>query len=115
MSEIILTNEADFLLCNIYKSYLERRKSGMFREDAVVFGDVETVQADCAQTWPTNDIEDGIRELSRADFVACLWADNTFWNGYLTTNAIVYMENRFENNLDKLLQRITSIKSLLLK
>lgn len=115
MAEVTLTNEADYLLCSIYKGYLEKRKSGVFREDAVIFGNAETVQEDYAQLWPVNDIEDAVRELSRANLVACMWADNTFWRGCLTTGAIVYMENRFQNNLDKLLQRITVVKSLLLK
>ena len=113
MADVTLTNEADYLLCRIYKGYLEQRKSGVFRENAVIFGDAEAVQENYAQLWPVNDIEDAIRELARADFIACLWADNTFWHGHLTTKAIVYMENRFSNNLAKLAQRINAVKSLL--
>lgn len=110
-----MTNDADYLLCCIYKGYVEQRKAGAFREDAMMFGDAEAIQEDYAQLWPIDDIEDAIRELSRANLVDCLWADDTFVFGCLTTNGLILMENRFKNNLGKLLHQISVVKSLLTK
>ena len=110
-----MTKEADYLLCALYKGYLEKRKAEKFRENAAAFGEAEEVQAEFAQTWPVNDIEDAVRELSRAKLVSCVWANNTFSEGVLTSEAIIYMENRFDNKLNRLLQRITAIRSSLLK
>lgn len=113
MEDVKLTNEADFLLCGLYKEYLERRKADMFREEAVIFGSAENLQQEIVQDWPIQDIEDVVRELSRAEIVTCLWADNTFWHASLTTNGIIYMETRFGRKIDKVLSRLNALKSLL--
>lgn len=36
--DIVLTKESDFLLCCLYKEYLQRRKNGSLRKDAIKFG-----------------------------------------------------------------------------
>lgn len=93
---------------------MQRRKNGSLRKDAIKFGNAAEIQSDYTQMWPEDDIEDVVRELSRKNMLLCRWGDNTFKWVLLTDAAIIHMENRFGNNLDRLLQRITDIKSALL-
>ena len=113
MEQVKLTNEADYLLCSLYNGFLEKRKAGVFREKAVIFGNAENIQENFAQSWPVNDIEDAIRELSRADMVECFWADNTFMTCKLTADGIIYMEARFGQKMETVLSRLASLKALL--
>lgn len=115
MQDILLTNEADFMLCTLYNAYLEKRKADMPRQKAVRFKNPDSIQEEFLPQWSTDDIIDIAWELSRNNLVSCRKGDAGFTLLMLTTDAIVYMENRFENNMDKLLQRIAAIKSILLR
>ena len=108
-----LTNEADFLLCCVYKAYLEQRRQDVFRQNAVRFGPPESLQETIVPGWPVEDIEDVMRELNRKSMTVCRWGDNTFSWGMITTDGIIYMEDRFGRKMDKLLERISALKELL--
>lgn len=108
-----LTNEADFLLCSIYKNYLDQRIHDVFRKDAVRFGSPEYLQETVVPGWAVEDIEEVMRELNKSSMTVCRWGDNTFSWGLLTTDGIIYMENRFGRKMDKVLNRLSSLKELL--
>lgn len=111
--EIKLTNDAEYLLCELYSAYKMRRKNGVSSFDAKLFGDPEVLQEELCPTWPTGDIEEAARELSRAGLVKCLFANDTFSCLALDSSGVALMEHHFADKLDKLASRISTLRSIL--
>lgn len=112
--DVILTQDAEYLLCELYSAYVASRKNGEASETARFFGSSERIQADYIQTWPTHDIDDAARALERKGMLIAQFADNALNESYLSDDGIAYMEQRFGNKLDKLLQRIATLRTALL-
>lgn len=112
-TEIRLTDDADYLLCVLYDAYRSRRKNGESSFDSRLFGGSECIQEDYIQQWPTDDIDDAAGELAESELVSCLFADNTLVELALERKGIAFMEHRFGDKLDKLTQRIASLRSIL--
>ena len=106
---ISLTNEADWMLCEVYAEYIARRKRGIAKRQAVNFLKIDDLQ-DLLPTWSSDDILSVISELSRAGLVKAFLRSGFI----LGDKAIIYMENRFKNNLSSVLDNITKLKSILL-
>lgn len=109
-----LTKDADALICVIYKTYLQRRKSGNSKEQAKFLGGAAQVQAEIIPKWSLPDVEDTLWELHRAGLLSCFGADNTVYDAILSDVGIIYMENRFKNGLKEVLDYLEQIKSILL-
>lgn len=114
MSDILLTNDADFLLCTLYDAYRQRRRNGASIRDARLFGGSETIQQEFAPTWPTDDIDEAAWALARKGLVETSDADDTIWAVILCDDGIAYMEQRFGDKLDKLLDRIAKLRSIII-
>ena len=112
--ETRLTDDADFLLCILYDAYKQRRKNGESAFDARIFGDPESIQESYCQTWPTDDIVDAAFELSQAGLVTYLPCDDSFDTLVLERSGTSMMEHRFGDKMDKLLSRISELRSILL-
>lgn len=94
-----LTKDSDKLICILYKSYLESRKAGESKSIARSFGSSHDIHINLCPDWSFNDVDDTCRELSRAGYLNCLWADNIAYEVYLSDDGIIFMENRFKNRL----------------
>ncbi len=88
-----LTKDADKLICSMYKSYLEKRKSGMDKIRARHFEATEINSFKLCSKWSIPDIKATTAEISRSGF-----GDMYYDGGFLANdNFIIYMENRFKN------------------
>lgn len=105
-----LTKDAEKLICLLYKSYLQKRKSGIPKSEATCFGSSHNIHEQLCPELIFEDVDDTCRELSRADLLNCSWADNTAYHVTLSDNAIIYMENRFKNGLAEVLEFVEKIK-----
>lgn len=114
MSEIELTKDSDALICAIYKEYLQRRKSGVPKGDAKSFYGAEKIQKEIVPNWQLADVEETCWELNRKGFLSCRSSNNTIYQAVLQDEAIIYMENRFQNGLSEVLNYLEKIKSILL-
>ena len=112
--DIMLTQDAEYLLCELYSAYVASRKNGESSETARFFGSSERIQGDYIQHWSTHDIDDAARTLVREGMLIAQFADNELNESYLADDGIAYMEQRFGNKLDKLLQRIATLRAILL-
>lgn len=101
--EINLSRDADKLLCVLYKSFLEKRKSGLSKSDAKSFGSSHDIHEELLATWIFEDVDDTCRELSQNGFLDCFWADDIAYHVWLSDQAVVYMENRFKNGLSEVI------------
>lgn len=109
-----LTKDAEYLLCAIYKAYKEGRKSGKSKFDAKMIGSSKLIHSTLMSEWSFEDVDETCRELSRADYADCQYADNVTWHLALTDKAIIYMENRFVNGLTGVLEYMAKIKQAIL-
>ena len=114
MSTPSLTKDADALICAIYKTYLQRRKSGNSKGQAKALGGAAQVQAGIVPKWPLPDVEDTLLELDCVGLLSCFGADDTVYDATLSDTGIIYMENRFKNGLKEVLDYLEQIKSILL-
>ena len=112
MNDVAISNEADFLLCILYREFLDRRKNEQSRDDAAAFGSCEVIQSEILPEWPTHDIDAALWELHRKGLVDAYPGDNMAMAAILQPDGIVYMENRFKNKLQELIQITNSGKSL---
>lgn len=90
-----LTKDADKLVCSMYKSYLEKRKSGVSKTNAVHFEPDEVAEYKLCSDWTLTDIKSVVSELQNAGL------GTKYINGGFKANEqfIVYMENRFKNSI----------------
>lgn len=112
--DIELTKDAEYLLCLMYKAYIEKRKNKVIKEDAKYTGSALNIHNKLIPEWVEEDVAETCRELDRAGFLKCLYADNTVCDSALTDKAIIYMENRFINGLTSVLEYMGKIKSAVL-
>ena len=113
MAEIQLTKDADALICVLYKNYLEKRKSGVSKRTAGYFGSSREIHANLMCKWSFDDVDDTIRELSRAGLLRCLFADSIAYEVSISDNGVIYMENRFKDGLASLFNYIEKLRSLI--
>ena len=98
MSDIQLSKDADYLICLIYKHYLELRDNGISKSDAKILGNSQEVNQNIIPEWSLEDTDDTCRELIKNDLLDNrIYMDNYCGYMNLSDNGIVYMENRFKN------------------
>ena len=93
-----LTRDADKLICSIYKTYLERRKSGETKINATHFESDFYKSDKILSSWMENDVTSTLNELKRAGFVKLFIRGNF----QIMDDAIIYMENRIKNGLSEI-------------
>ena len=100
MSEIKLSKDADYLICLIYKNYLEQRNNGVSKSEAKILGDSRNVNENIVPKWSFDDTDDTCRELIKKKFIDNrIYMDNYCGYMNLSDDGIIYMENRFKNGI----------------
>ena len=92
-----LTKDQDFLICQIYKMYLQSVKSGNSKVDSKRFSSDFYLKSDKLAKWNKQDLMMTLRELGVKNLVH-IYVGGSF---YITDEGIYYMENRFKNGLDE--------------
>ncbi|NLR08697.1 MULTISPECIES: hypothetical protein [Lactobacillaceae] len=109
----LLTNDAKYLLLNLYKEYIGRRNHGMIKVNARDFGSSDNIQESLMPEWNQDDVADTILELSRMNFVKTVSASNFVHDARLTTIAIARMEHRYQDKVNNVVEAIAKVKSLI--
>ena len=92
MESVRLTKSAEYLLCVLYDSYLQRVKNGESSSRAKSFGGSGQIKDNFIKSWS-------------------VFADNSVWNCSLSSDGISYMEHRFGDKFDQLMDRIAALRS----
>lgn len=100
-----MAKDTDTILCFIYKTYLERIKSGISKTQSNEFDDNIFASDKNLSSWNAEDIENCLIELHRQKLIT----RNIIGEFSLTTDALLQMENRFQNNLEKVLDILIKI------
>lgn len=93
-----LTRDSDKMLCCLYKEYLGRRKLGNSKRNSRRFTKEYCSNDFILSSWCRSDISDSIMELGQKKYLK-VYIGGDF---ELTDSAIIYMENRFKNNIVEL-------------
>lgn len=95
MFDVVLSKDAEKVICIIYKDYLERRKNGEPKRNAQCYTSISDLSARLFPKLNELDLQDTINELAR-----CFNFKRYTAGGFvLSDDAIIYMENRFKNGL----------------
>lgn len=109
--DVELTKDAEYLLCSLYKTYVQKLKDGISKSNAKNSGSSATIQQNIFPKWSIEDVDETCRELNRAGMLDCMYADNTVYISTLSDKGIIYMEKRFANNIDNVLEYLSKIKA----
>lgn len=111
MSEIKLSKDADTLICLIYKYYLELHDNGISKSQAKTFNNLQNIQS-LIPEWSLEDIFDTCLELSDNGLLdkRKKYIDEDYDSFSLSNLGIYYMENRFSNRVEKLIDYISKLK-----
>lgn len=101
--DVTLTKDGSKFLATLYKEYLERRKAGIDKARAKFFGGSDDIQKKLFPRERLEDIDETIRELSRARMVDADFYDDTVYRCALSDLSIAYMESKFKNGLKDVL------------
>lgn len=100
---IAITNDADKMICCLYKEYLSRRKHGVSKLNARRFQDEYFGSDNILSKWLSSDISDTLLELGQKKYLKVfIGGDFEFQD-----EAIIYMESRFKNGLIEITDFIT--------
>ena len=98
---IRLTRDADYMVCSLYKEYLSRVKNGSSKSKAKCF-----IKSEINSLVPkvnSDDVGDLAEELKSKGLLSKDILDNVEF----TSDGIIYMENRFLNKADKVLEYLS--------
>lgn len=111
MSNIQISKDADYLICLIYKYYLELHDNGISKSEAKNINTINKIHS-LVPKWSLEDTYDTCLELSNNNLLIekVPFIDETYSYFSLSDNGIIYMENRFKNKIDKLIDHISKLK-----
>lgn len=107
-----LSKDAQELLSVIYKEYLDRINNGISKSKAKILGSGEELHQNFFENWLYDDFIDTMRSLANSGYISNKWASNKIFRSILLDKSIVTMEARFGNDLDKVINFISKIKSI---
>lgn len=103
---VMISKDADKLLCEIYAVYQNRRDNGESKKSAMEFLD-ESIWPN--YDWNSEDSHTYMLDLKHAGLLK-----RFIYGGMaLTDNAIIYMENRFKNGLKDTVKALLEVGSTL--
>lgn len=100
MNEIVLSRDADKMICTLYRDYLERRKNGRPKREARQFEEIIYWGAKKMPKVHPLDLEETFKELNRT------FHFKTYINGNFELNddCVIYMEGRFKKGLKEVIE-----------
>ena len=107
-----ISNECDALLCVLYREYRTRRAHGVPISQASYFRDDSSIRENFMPLWPVDDVADVCWRLVNHGLLFATLGDDKANNVTLTEDGIIYMENRFDAQLEKVLARLVQLASL---
>ena len=110
--DIVLTNEANFVLHHFYKIYKDRLDDGYSEKMARYFYDDEQVHHDYFLGFNFDDFLIYTKELSSNEYVTLGYGDSGFAELIINPKAIIEMENLYKNNAKKFINTLIDLKKL---
>lgn len=100
-----VTKDAEKLICHLYKIYLKRRKEGESIEDAKTFSVIPEDDKYLIELESSGDLDSLAEELIKNNLLTANICDEYF----LTSEAIVFMDEKFQGNIEKVVAYIKDL------
>lgn len=110
---IELSKQCDALLCVLYREYLNRRGHGAPMHRAVAFPDDVSIRDSFLPSWPLDDVTDACWKLCAKGLLSADNGDGHAIDVDITDEGIIYMEGRFHRRLDRLLEYLEKLASVI--
>lgn len=107
MSDVKLSKDADTLICLIYKYYLELCGTGIPKSKAKFLGSSHEIHENIIPEWNFDDVDSTCNELGKNQLLDISPYNNICGIVNLSDNGIVYMENRFSDKIEKVVDYIS--------
>ncbi|MBR1740236.1 MAG: hypothetical protein IJ737_08075 [Ruminococcus sp.] len=98
-----ITKDAENVICYLYKIYLDRRKDNISRDEAAFFEEEFFYSDKKLSKISASDLDSYFCELKENGYIKY----DVCGNVEIKNEAIVYMENRFKNNILALLDIVS--------
>ncbi|MFR0815359.1 MAG: hypothetical protein ACLSIL_13305 [Enterococcus casseliflavus] len=112
MNEILLTKESEYVLTAMYKEFLDRYNQGVPRDKAKIFGHQDNIFK-FVDIFPEQDLTGLLQELKEKSMIIAKPSSNIFYWVAMTTDSIIFMENRVGRNINKIVDWLIKTKQLL--
>lgn len=111
MSNIQLSKDADYLICIIYKYYLELHDNGISKAKAKDFNSIDIIHG-LIPEFSLDDIYETCLELSNKGLLnkKKRYIQEKYSRFILSDEGLIYMENRFANKIEKLFSYLNTLK-----
>ncbi len=111
---IVLSKSSDFVICTLYREFLRRRKDHVALSDALYFGDADYFQPALFPRWSVDDLSTVCAWLASKGLLKCSGSgDGVVVDVALAESGLIYMENRFSNQLDRVREWLETLGNLL--
>lgn len=107
-----MTKESEYILTAMYKEFLDSYNNGIPRDKSKIFGHQDNILK-LVPEIPEQDIVGLLTELKSKNIISGTTGSDIFYYVTLTTDGIIYMENRVGNKIEKVIKSLTNLKSLL--
>lgn len=107
-----ISNECDALLCVLYREYRTRRSHGVPIRQASYFRDDTSIRNNFMPLWLEDDVSEVCWRLVNHGLLFATPGDDKANNVTLTEEGIIYMEDRFDGQLERLLSRLAQLTTL---
>lgn len=109
---IKLTKDADKVICALYTEYKNRCKNGELEFEARCFGDSKDIKSSYLPKMPESRIDAAIAVLCGNGLYTAVYGDDAPLFGCLSDSGIIYMENRVGDFLNRMLAKLSILRTI---
>ncbi len=109
-----LTKQQQYIITNLYKIFKDRQKRGLSRSESKNFKSSDEVHKEFFDYLNKEDFIADTRTLRGKDYITGAFASNMVVEIAISDKTIIYMENRFKNNIKDIVKFLNDIKGIIL-
>jgi len=109
-----LTKQQQYIITNLYKIFKDRQKRGLSRSESKIFKSSDEVRKEFFDYLNKEDFIADTRTLRGKDYITGSFASNMVVEIAISDKTIIYMENRFKNNIKDIVKFLSDIKGIIL-
>ncbi|OAO18533.1 hypothetical protein [Mammaliicoccus lentus] len=107
-----LTKQQQYIITNLYKIFKDRQNSGLSRNEARIFKSSDEVHTEFFNYLNKEDFIADTRTLKGEGYITGAFASNMVVEIAISDKTIIYMENRFKNNIKDIVKFLSDIRGM---
>ena len=105
-----LTKQQQYIITNLYKIFKDKQKRGLSRSESKNFKSSDEVHKEFFDYLNKEDFIADTRTLRGKDYITGSFASNMVVEIAISDKTIIYMENRFKNNIKDIVKFLSDIR-----